>query len=73
MDFVLFVDYVIIGVDLRIFGRGHRALSANPTSHVLTQVFFGNKTIIRVFRGFDRLSSVSGAKIRLKKQIFGKK
>jgi len=32
------VNDVIIGVVLRIFGRGHRPMVANPTSHFLTQV-----------------------------------
>jgi len=37
--FWFFVNDVIIGVSLRIFGRGHRAIGAKPTSHFLTQMF----------------------------------
>ena len=38
-SFAFFVDDVIIGVGLRIFGQGHRALGANPTSHFLAKFY----------------------------------
>jgi len=35
------VGDVIMGEVIRIFGRGHRALGANPTSHIFIQAFIG--------------------------------
>ena len=40
--FCFFVCYVIIGVGLRIFGRVHLALSANPTSNFRLKSCLGN-------------------------------
>jgi len=37
------VGGVIMRAGLLIFGRDHRALGANPTSHFLTQVLSGTR------------------------------
>jgi len=38
--FVFFVSDIIMGVGLRIFGRGHRALGANSMSQFFDSRFY---------------------------------
>jgi len=67
LDFGFSVNDVIIEVGLRIFGRGQRALGANPTNHFSDSSFIGHKAITRVFRALDWHYSVSGSKIMAQK------
>jgi len=56
-----------VGVSFSFFGLVYAALDANAMSQLFRTSCFWNYAIIRVFRAFDWLSSISGSKIMLQK------